>query len=309
MIDAILVAETIVPIAACIVLGYASRRTRILGDLSWESVEKLMFWVFLPCLIFRSIANGEFGLGDWAILALIFAAAQLLSGGLAFAHALLSGATPQTATSLFQNAVRWNNLIPIALISVMFGAEGLAIVAIALAVMVPIANVASILFMEHQLSGAGPGKASKTMVAVAKNPLIIACLAGGAFRLTGLEMLPVVDSTLGILAAATLGTGLLAVGAGIRLSQISAAPLTLATGTITKLILMPMLVWAGCVAAGIDGLPLLVAVICGGAPTAMQGYIVARNMGGDAELMGSLITVEHMLCILTIPLVAYLTLG
>ncbi len=71
---------------------------------------------------------------------------------------------------------------------------------------------------------------------------------------------------------------------------------------------MPLLVLALTIAFGIDGLARVVAVLCAAAPTAMQGYIVARNMGGDATLMSSLIATGHLATIITIPLMLWLAI-
>ena len=141
-----------------------------------------------------------------------------------------------------------------------------------------------------------------------KNPLIIACLAGFGVKVTGVELPSALSGTLDILAAATLGVGLLVVGAGISMQAIRRARLHIAAAIALKVIGMPLLTLALTVAFGIDGVARTVAVLCAAAPTAMQGYIVARSMGGDAELMSSLITTGHLAAGATIPLLLWLAM-
>lgn len=42
-------------------------------------------------------------------------------------------------------------------------------------------------------------------------------------------------------------------------------------------------------------------------PTAMNGYLLAKQMGGDAELYASVATIQTAASFLTIPLVLFVT--
>ncbi len=297
----------VLPILLCLITGKLVTYTPVFREFDWSSLEKVMFWIFLPCLIFRSIIIGEFDVSSSIALAFVFVFAQATTALVSFVHAYLAAASAPTLTTLFQNAVRWNNIIPIAMVSSVYGPSGMAIVAVALAVMVPIANISSIIVLEYFRSGHATNATGK-FLAVLKNPLILACLAGGAVKLAGVPVFDPVSGTIDILASATLGAGLVIVGASINFSFFSYNRLQIILGAATKLVVMPIIVLICCIAAGIDGVAMAVAVLCGATPTAMQGYIVAKNMGGDAELMGSLIAAEHVLSVITIPLLLFLVL-
>ena len=300
--------NAIAPIVLCLVAGKLLTRAPVLRDVDWASLEKVMFHVFLPALIFSAIVAGDFALRESWKLATVFVIAQTALGLAAFAHARSARLPAASMTSLFQNAVRWNNIIPLALAATLYGDAGLEVVAVALAVMVPLANVSCIVVIEYALPrGAGASMRAK-LTAVLKNPLIIACLAGFSVRITGVELPSALSGTLDILAAATLGIGLLVVGAGISMQAIRRARLHIAAAIALKVIGMPLLTLALTVAFGIDGVARVIAVLCAAAPTAMQGYIVARSMGGDAELMSSLITTGHLAAGATMPLLLWLAM-
>ncbi len=298
--------NAIAPVVACLTLGKLLTLTPVFRGLDWAVLEKVMFWVFLPPLIFSSIIGGDFEIGASIKLAAVFALAQGITALGAFAHARIARLPAPAMTSLFQNAVRWNNIIPIALAATLFGDAGLNLVAIALAVMVPIANVSCIVVMEYALPRAAAATAWSKAAAVVKNPLIVACIAGLAVKASGIPLPAMVTGTLDILGAATLGAGLLAVGAGLSFGALRRARVHVLAGAALKVIVMPLLTLAFTVIAGIDGLARVVAVLCAAAPTAMQGYIVARNLGGDAELMSSLIVTGHLAVGVTIPLLLFL---
>lgn len=306
MLSLTITLNAIAPIVLCLACGKLLTRMAIFGGVDWASLEKVMFWIFLPTLIFSAIVGGDFGVGGLKFAA-VFVIAQTVTALAAIAHARIARLPPASMTSLFQNAVRWNNIIPIALAANLYGIAGLEWVAIALAVMVPIANASCIAVIAHALPR-GDMSASAKFAAVIKNPLIIACIAGIGINASGIALPDVLTGTLDILADATLGVGLLVVGAGISVRAIRHARLHIALAATLKIIAMPLLTLALAVAFGIDGLARTVAVLCAAAPTAMQGYIVARNMGGDAELMSSLIAIEHIAAAVTIPLMLWLAI-
>jgi malonate transporter and related proteins len=51
---------------------------------------------------------------------------------------------------------------------------------------------------------------------------------------------------------------------------------------------------------------VLIAVIFAAAPTSSAGYALAKQMGGDAPLMATLISVQTLLAVLIIPIVILL---
>jgi malonate transporter and related proteins len=66
---------------------------------------------------------------------------------------------------------------------------------------------------------------------------------------------------------------------------------------------MPLLMWFWCQALGVTGTAAAVAVLCGAVPTASGAYVLARQMGGDATLVASILTVQIVAAAFTIPFV------
>ncbi len=75
----------------------------------------------------------------------------------------------------------------------------------------------------------------------------------------------------------------------------------LATNTI-KLVLMPVLVLVLAWALRLDPVSRDVALLFAALPTATSAYILARQLGGDAELMAAIITGQTLLAMLTLPM-------
>lgn len=298
--------EAILPVVLCLLLGKALARTPLFGSTDWASLEKLMFWIFLPLLIFKSITQSEFDISTSVSLAIVFFVAQATIICIALVHAFAFGVSNKSMTSLFQSAARWNNIIPIAVASTSLGMEGMNVVAVALAVMVPVANISCIFVLQFALKS-GSASFSRNLVAVIKNPLIVACLVGFLVKISGYNLPQVFMNFSSILASSTLGVGLICVGAGTNIVAMRREHVHVIGAALTKLVMMPVVVYVLCLMFDIEGIPLTAAVLCAATPTAMQSYVVARNMGGDAELMGSIISAQHILALGTLPLFFHAT--
>ena len=137
-----------------------------------------------------------------------------------------------------QCVVRWNTYVALALAPALFGPAAMPLVALAVAVMVPAANVMSVAALaRHGRAGrTGPLAFAR---AVATNPLIVACLAGIAINLSGLGLPALAAKSLTILGRATLALGLLTVGAGLRPAMVAVGPLLILATTAAHLLLRP----------------------------------------------------------------------
>ena len=99
-----------------------------------------------------------------------------------------------------------------------------------------------------------------------------------------------------------MSLGLLAAGAGVNFLALRRAGLLTVFWSLVRLIGMPIV--AGLIGRyimGIEGEALAIILIATATPTATNGYILARQLGGNADLMANLIASQTLLSALTIP--------
>ena len=72
---------------------------------------------------------------------------------------------------------------------------------------------------------------------------------------------------------------------------------------VVKLALLPALLGTTAWAFGVRGPELVYLVLCGAVPTAMNGYMLARQLGGDAEFYAAAATLQTALAVLSMPVV------
>ena len=203
-------------------------------------------------------------------------------------------------TSVLQCVVRWNTYVALALAPALFGPAAMPLVALAVAVMVPAANVMSVAALARHGSAGRAGPAAFAR-AVATNPLILACAAGLVLNLSGLGLPAVGADALTILGRATLALGLLTVGAGLRPTLVADRPMAILGTTAAHLLLRPAIGMALAIVLGLGGTALEVVALACAVPTATSSYILARLLGGDAELMAALVTTTTVSALLTLP--------
>lgn len=285
----------LLPDFALILLGWSLRRLMPLDEQVWAGLEKLVYYVLFPALLFNALARNRIDFG---------AAAPLLASG---AAALGCGITlgllarplfrqkPIVFASQFQCAFRFNSYIGLAVVAKLHGAVGIATMGVLIGAMVPLANLASVWVLARQ------GNLG-VMNEVARNPLIIGTLAGLLFSLSGLTLPDIVAQFLGRLSEASIALGLLAVGAALKLRRASGSPIAAAYLLAVKLLAVPA---AGLVAAralGLTGVYFDTAILFGALPTASSAYILATRMGGDGPAVAWLVSANTLLAMLTLPL-------
>jgi len=298
------VAAALVPVFAIIALGAALHALKFMPEDGWRAVERTTYFVLFPCFLFGAIAFADFKDEPLGRLSLLLAGAMIAMAVIVYPFRAVLDLDGPAFTSVFQGAVRWNSYVALGAIAAVLGPQGLALAAIAVAIMVPLANaLCVIVLMRHT----GHGEAGFVMLAkqLARNPLILACIAGIAVQAIGFPIPKVAATTIDMVGKAALPLGLLAVGASLDLGHARARPSPIVAATLLKLIAMPLLMAAGMWALGIESTAKTAALICAAVPGASSSYILARQLGGDAPLMANITTVQTLAAMLTMPIMLW----
>jgi predicted permease len=300
--------NAITPVFLIIATGYLLFRTRVVDETVWSAIEHICFYLLFPFLIIRTLSRANLGSVPLLDFMLVLVVAILgMSALLILIQVFVWKRFPQSGpsfSSVFQGATRFHGFVAIAVIGPLYGDDGVTLAALALAIMIPLLNVISVIV----LSVYGHNETSPEVKAVASkivtNPLIIGCLVGLAFNWLGIP--DILFDSIDIIGAGGLGLALLAVGAGMKLGHAAQHKMLLTIGVLTRLVGMPVIIIAMSWLVGLDGLARTVAIIAGAVPTAASAYVMARKMGGNAELMSSIVTFQVVVAFFTLPLFIYI---
>jgi len=302
------IALAIAPIFVLIAIGWAARASGIVPRDQWVGLNRLAYWIFFPTLLFSIIARADFSavaagpfvlaaIGGFSAMGLIVLAIK----------PLLRGVSGPSYTSLVQGSVRWNGVVLIAAAEPVFGPEGAALAALVFAPVVPLVNILSVGALSLWGEGASPSwrRFAQRLVT---NPLILACAAGGLANLAGGVHSGIAVNTLNLLASAALAGGLLGIGAGLDLTALRGRSGLLALSVFLKLAVMPAVLLVMSRLLQLDALSTAVLVAAGATPGAAASYVLARELGGDAELTAGHVTATVLLSAITLPIwITFLT--
>ncbi len=289
------------PVIGLIALGYALRARSFVAPAFWPPAERLCYFVLLPALFISGTATADLAGLPIALMAPILAGPVVLTAlGLVVAQRWLDLDGP-AFTSVLQGSIRFNNYLGLSIALALFGADGVALAAIANTVLVPLVNVLCTLGFARY--GAERLTLAGTVRSIVTNSLILGCVIGILLNVSGAGLPPGVAEFVRTLGSASLPLGLLCVGAALDLRSIGRNPGAVVLATAVKFAVLPGLGIAGCLLLGLTGEPAATVILFLSLPTASSAYVMARALGGDARLMASTITLQTVAGVLHLPVV------
>lgn len=289
------------PVFLIILLGYGFVRTDFPGQAFWPLLEKMTYFVLFPILLVHHLSTAPLrSLAIAPMSSALITALLLLSIFLIGVRPWFSIEGP-TFTSIFQGSIRFNGYVGLAIAVSLNPHSGLTLGALALGALVPLINVLCVVVLAHYATHEPPHWRS-ILRALGRNPLILGCLMGIFLNWSRWPVPGILQQTLEILGRAALPLGLLTVGAGLHFSHLRRNIFSLLTSITMKLILLPLLTWLTCHVFQVNPQAMTIAILFTALPTATSSYILARQMGGDYTLMASIITLQTILAMVTLPL-------
>lgn len=293
---------SIAPIFALIVLGHLLRRGGIPNVEFWNLNDRLVYWVLMPALLFYKTSTIDLTFELVGSYATVILGAMLCTIVFSLMATRIAGMPGSVASSVLQGAARHNTFIALAVAERMFGGDGLALAALATALLIPVTNISVVSLMVVLVRRPEEGGIAKAILKdLARNPLLLSVVFGVSFNLVGIGEISVVHEMARILGAAALPIVLMCVGANIRVRAMTAAAVPVLLSSVGKLVIFPVVIVVLAQQFGLSELETMVAVLFGAVPTASSSYTLARQMGGDAPLMAAIVTIQTGLAFVTLP--------
>jgi predicted permease len=285
-------ARLLFPDFATIVAGFLLCRYTPLGRGVWEPVERLVYHVLFPLLLFQSIVRSPINVGEAS--GMIGAGLLLGLSGIALAYALPHvpvlgrGIDRKDHASAAQVAFRFNSFVALALAERLAGARGLQLIAVLIGVCVPLFNVAAVWPMaRHAQTG--------FLAALLRNPLIVATIAGLLANMAGLSIPALIEPTVTRISGSSIALGLMAAGAGMQLGSLARSKALTAGLLCIRHVALPVVAWALVRLFHLDATQAVVLMAFAGLPTASSAYVLASRMGYNGAYVAGLVTLSTIL--------------
>ena len=278
-----------------IVLGFVLCRHTALNRGVWDAVERLVYYLLFPVLLFNSVLKSPLQPGQ--TLSLAAASVGIVGCGVALVFAIgrWPGVNARLHASGAQTAFRFNSFIALALAERLGGPSGLAWMALCIALCVPLCNVAAV----WPLARHGGHSYGRELL---RNPLILSTVAGLIANLAGLRFPEAMATTLQRIGLAALPLGLMGAGASLRWGGLRAAPGLATSFMMIRHAILPAVAIGLTAALALPPGQRTIVVLFASLPTASSAYVLASRMGGDGAFVAGLVTLSTLLGMLSVPL-------
>ncbi|MEO1089626.1 MAG: AEC family transporter [Pseudomonadota bacterium] len=300
------IVQAILPLVILTAFGAVLRLIGFLDPTRRAALESVVYFVLVPPLIIRAMNRAEFEAAVVVPLLVTVLVPIALICALAFA---LRAAAPTRVRwlhgpgfpSTIMGLTRNNIFIVFAASQALLGDEAAALTAIAAMIYVPAVNVIGVVACMRY--GSAPSTAVwATIRALSSNPFIVATAVGLVLNLTDIGLPGPLDPAAKLLSDSALGLALVCVGAGLTLPAVRMAPAGLLVTAGLKLALMPLMALGLASAMGMAAPAALAVVLYHAGPTAPGAYVLAKQLGADAEYMAALVTSQTSMAAFTVPL-------
>ncbi|MBR2461397.1 MAG: AEC family transporter [Clostridia bacterium] len=299
--------NTVVPIFILVFLGQLFVRIKLFDTAFFDTAEKLVFKVALPCSLFLSVYNADAGEAFDGRLIIYCVICMLVSALLPSLTVPLFIKDNPKRGAFIQGVYRSNYaILGIPLIKRLFPGTGEAVAASVVPFAIPMFNVIAVIlltvFAPREENGEPSGSGAllrRSLLGVVKNPLIIGVMLGLPFMLTPMVLPDVVYSGVGYLADLCTPLALLCLGASIRFDRFKGRIGLAAIASVLKVVVMPGIFVTVAALLGFRGEQLSTVFILIGGPMAISGYIMAKNMKSDHELAGQILLLTTLMCTFT----------
>jgi len=302
------VITSVAPVLSLIMVGYLARKFLIPDMNFWDKSNMLLYWILMPTLLFYHTSTIDTSSGNIGKYASVILMCLGIATVISLITTKLLGYDAKVTSSVLQGSTRHNSFIVLALAGKLFGDEGIAMTTLGLAIFIPVTNivvvgiVAGLLQKKDKAGGLAKAVLDLTF-SILKNPILISIFAGILFSsIYGSEII-VLHDTLNLLGNSALPLVLLVIGANLRIMRLSGEAIPIAISVIIKMIILPILLFIFAKYLDLTNLETSIVVLFGVVPTAASSFSVARQLGGDYELMGSIITVQTLFSFISVPII------
>lgn len=294
--------NAVLPLIIIVCIGYALRRVGFLSENTPKELNKILFRVFLPCMLFVNIYDMDsldgvsFGYIAYAMVAVFI----IFFSAIPIVMAVTKKGERRGV--LLQSVFRSNfALIGLSLVSSLCGDSAIGTAALLAAFAIPIFNVLAVIALSVFIDNEGGVSIKKILHDIIKNPLIISVLFGVIvlliralfvkwsidWRLSDFE---VVFKVMRNLSSISTPIALIALGAQFKISAIKGMRREIVFAILARLVVVPAFtIFVGYFLFNFESVHFASFIALYATPVAVSSVPMTQEMGSDSELAGQIV--------------------
>lgn len=290
-----------VPVFLMMALGLVFRKIGWIDDVFASKMNKFVFLVPLPVLVFEDLATVDFS-EVWDLKFVLFCfGATLVSIGIAAAVSFL-WKDKSIQGEFVQVSYRSSAaLLGIAFIQNIYGDAGMAPLMIIGSV--PLYNVMAVVvlsFFQPERKRLDKEMWKETLKGIVTNPIIIGIAAGIIWSVLKIPMPSIMEKTVSSVSAVATPLGLMAMGAAFDIRKAFAKAKPAAVATVMKLVGFAAVFLPMAVMLGFRREELVALLVMLGSATAVSCFVMAKNMGHEGVLTSSVVMLTTLFSAFTL---------
>lgn len=299
--------NVVAPMFVMMALGYLCRRWLKLTNEWTALLNKLLYQLLLPFLLFRSMYVSDLRATftrEIGFLTLYVVCAMLITVGLLLYFVPKFEKENTRRGVLMQGMFRGNTaLFGLPIATLLYGADNVAPVTVVLAVFIPLLNVLSVVVLE--LFHGGKPNARHILKSILTNKLIWGIAAGLLLNLLNIRLPLFLQTAVWDLAACATPMSFFVMGASFVFSSAARNRKALIPAVIVKLVAIPVVWLTVGILLGYRDIYLITIFTMFAPPTAVSSYPMAAELGGDKELSNEIVVFTAAFSLVSIFLILF----
>ena len=291
--------NTVVPLFVIMGIGYIVKLFGIINDKGIAAINRLLFWVFLPAILFVSVYETNLKeVFDFKIILYSMIGTTLIFL-ISFALVPKLVSKRNKCGVIIQALIRGNEVyygFPV--VVSLIGHEYLGLMSIVVAFAVIAYNAYSVIALEYfKGDRVNLPRMFKNLFT---NPLIIATIVSALLVLGNMGINPMIMRGLSSIADVASPLALFLLGASFTFSSSRKYIKDIFWVALFKLIIIPAIVLFSTYAMGFSNPGIVILFVTFGVPTAVSSYSMAMELKADHELAGQIVVFTSLISIGTV---------
>ncbi len=291
--------ESIMPIFLLMLLGYLLKSLKIASKEVFDGVNKLIYKIFLPILLFYNIYKTE--LTKILDIKLIVFTVVSVVCVFVIGYFLVLVLTKDNAKRgvMLQAFFRSNfAILGVPLVGYICKGNTTGLASVMVAFVVPMFNVLAVIALERFRDGNVNFK--KLIRGVVTNPLVSGCVTGVLFLALDITMPSFLETAVNDASKIASPLAMVVLGASFTFSGVKGYLREILISVSARLVIVPLIMVSAGVIFGFRGEALVCLLLVFGAPVAVSSFAMSQQMGGDEKLAAQNVVISSALCLVTL---------
>ena len=282
-------------------LGYLLKTLKVADKKGFNTINKLVFKIFLPVLLFYNIYKTDVG-NVFDIKLIGFSAVGIiLIFTVGYFIAIICTKDNSKRGVMLQGFFRSNfAILGVPIVGYICGEESGGLASMMVAVVVPIFNVLAVIALERFNGAKNKVDYTRLLKGIITNPLIIGCLFGIVFFLLGIKLPSILEKSVKDVSNIATPLSIIVLGSEFEFSAVKGFLKELLITVGARLIIVPLIMLGAAVMLGFSGEALACILVTFGSPVAISSFAMAQQMGGNEQLAAQIVVLSSALCLITL---------